>query len=232
VFSFSISEIVTVLVGKNKRPYYLHKDILVNNSEFFRKCLSIGMAEQTHGRIELPEDSCRGFDILVQWLYSKTVSHVFKYEDVDLAIRAYVLADKYAMHQACNSIIDALKAYWKRMLMYPDHFTWISKHADDASPLLNLACAMLASDLVREKEKYQHDIEGNGSAHRASGLKKLLAVSRHASMLLWAVTQVDPKAAQPDPTKGCQYHVHGPNEFCKAAKKGLSKATSAVPRTT
>ena len=115
---------VTLLVGEDEVPFYVHMDILCRASSFFEAAFmgSGDFVETSKHSMDLPEDDPEAFEYLIQWLYFKkflmdkeaerelytrTVearreanSHYLK------LARLYVTADKYCVNELRNEVID------------------------------------------------------------------------------------------------------------------------------
>lgn len=118
------------------------------------------MKENEGNVIELPEDSCAGFELLVDWIEQKKIRAVVGERGVVLAMEAYVLADKYGMVDLQNGLIDKIQRHWCRDRMPASHFTWILEHdVTERCPLYELGLdhllwgLMLSPRRHREKER-------------------------------------------------------------------------------
>ncbi|KIW16005.1 hypothetical protein PV08_06056 [Exophiala spinifera] len=151
--SFTISPLVTVIVGKRRKLYKLHRAQLMDKSPFFAACLSSGMVEQQKNEVVLPEDSCRGFDIVADWVYNKSEWDTVTMEGSML--RAYVLADKYGMPSLQNALIDKLGHFWTyKTRIRPARVLWLARNAMPECPLYRLATEQLAYELKKEGKHY------------------------------------------------------------------------------
>lgn len=61
---------MTVLAGANKISFTLHRKILRENSDFFRKALSGTWKENQEGLVTLPEVDPMSFKVYASWIYS------------------------------------------------------------------------------------------------------------------------------------------------------------------
>ncbi|KAK4937881.1 hypothetical protein LTR10_021602 [Elasticomyces elasticus] len=166
--SFTAGPIVTVIVGSKRKIYTLHRSLLLK-SPFFAGCLTSGMREQQDNEIVLPEDQCRGFDFVADWIYNEPVRDITRGETQDFhsAILAYVLADKYCMPALQNALIDKLAEYMLHSYFNPDSILLLAKLGVEAGPLHDLMIAQFAYDLVNYPSTYyprpvdRHSDSGN-----------------------------------------------------------------------
>lgn len=125
----------------------------MQKSPFFEACLSSGMVEQQKNEVVLPEDSCRGFDIVADWVYNKTEWDTATMEGSML--RAYVLADKYGMPDLQNSLINTLGQFWTyKTRIRPARVLWLARNAMTDCPLYRLATDQLAYEIKKEGKHY------------------------------------------------------------------------------
>lgn len=70
---FSGAEIVTLLVGRDKVKFLVHKDILCQESPYFEKAFKSGFKEATENSLTLLGEKSDIVNSLVDWLYSGTL---------------------------------------------------------------------------------------------------------------------------------------------------------------
>ncbi|KIV80369.1 hypothetical protein PV11_07870 [Exophiala sideris] len=153
--SFTADPIVTVIIGSKRKIYKLHRSLLMK-SAFFAACLTSGMREQQDNEIVLPEDQCRGFDFVADWIYNEPVRDIMRQgtHDFHSAIYAYVLADKYCMPALQNALINKLAAYMLRSFLNPNSVILLAKLGVETGPLHDLMIAQFAYDLVNFPSTY------------------------------------------------------------------------------
>lgn len=69
------SELVTVVAGEKKISFKLHRKVLCENSDFFRKALSGPWKENEEKSVTLPEIDALSFKVYASWIYSHKVDH-------------------------------------------------------------------------------------------------------------------------------------------------------------
>ncbi|KAJ9603694.1 hypothetical protein H2200_011880 [Cladophialophora chaetospira] len=210
--SFATSPLIKVFVGEKRKEYNIHKDVLIKGSPFFKACLSANMLEATTNEISLPEDQCCAFDLLVAWLYhEKTYKVANNTRAVLSAMKAYQLGDKYSMHDFQNALIERLKGFMDRVIMWPGCFTWVLAHFDEASPLYRLMYDRLVWILVNGR---YHNL-GEFESRYMGELEDILCRKNISIKILWATMDLAKKTTVcPSKVKGCHYHVHAEGEAC------------------
>ncbi|KAF4624291.1 hypothetical protein G7Y89_g13882 [Cudoniella acicularis] len=62
-------EMVDVFIGPNKRQFRIHKALLCNRVDYFKKMFSSGFIESEEGHATLPDEDPAIFSLFVEWLY-------------------------------------------------------------------------------------------------------------------------------------------------------------------
>lgn len=110
---------VTLLVGKTENPFYVHMEMICNESPFFRSAfMGAGHFEETAQKsMKLPEDDPETIDRVVQWIYFKIYPFERKtarkrdskaHSALMQLARLYVAADKYGIIALKNDVISQL----------------------------------------------------------------------------------------------------------------------------
>lgn len=105
--SYAGSDIVRVFVGKERKLYNFHKDLLTSRCPFFEKCLTPWFPEGVSNTVMLEDDNIQAFDHFFNWIYAHSL-------EVDIKLPfapVYILADKFCMAEFKNAIVDAAIAY-------------------------------------------------------------------------------------------------------------------------
>ncbi|MCJ1365703.1 hypothetical protein MMC16_004828 [Acarospora aff. strigata] len=105
-------EMVTVDVGGENgdlQTFAVHKNILCQQSSFFKAALMGRFKEAAAGKVELPEDRPELFDHFVQWIYTQDLKQVIAEATPSrwtTLFKLYVLADKLQVETLKNAIMD------------------------------------------------------------------------------------------------------------------------------
>ena len=85
-------------MGVERKRYRLYKNLLCEDSLFFRACLeNQNFQEGVNAEAHLLDDTCDAFEVIVQWLYDKEYFNKKVNHDSDEWIRAWILADRLCM---------------------------------------------------------------------------------------------------------------------------------------
>ncbi|KAJ9603701.1 hypothetical protein H2200_011887 [Cladophialophora chaetospira] len=210
------TEVVSVIVGKEEPQvkHLVHESIL-RKCPFFGKCLDSGMKESQDKTIRLPEDSPAAIDVLIHWLYfEKVVPKVGRTFD---SIEAYNVADKYALPQLQNALMDKYRASWKCLLLLPSSVSAIWDRTPEDCRLREAALDQLRWDIISSPAVYKGD-----KNKRAVQLKDLLKDKQELTEALFmkvaesASSNLKQKDAPPNPSMmtGCVYHIHENDKKC------------------
>jgi hypothetical protein len=113
MFSIFHSEIVTLLVGPEKVPLRVHKDLICSKSEFFRACLENGFSEGTNNVVPLPDDDVKTVETFLTFVYYGVFDlQVMPSGDIpEDFCRDYRFGDKILAEAYCNIVIDKLREH-------------------------------------------------------------------------------------------------------------------------
>lgn len=107
---FSKSEIVQIVVGKDKpQTFFIHRD-LVAPSKFFKACIESGMKESESKVITLPEDEPALVEVFIKWAYLKTIDVEDLRSHANI-VKLFAFADKICCEGYCNTLMDAVSKF-------------------------------------------------------------------------------------------------------------------------
>ncbi|KAL8770663.1 MAG: hypothetical protein Q9209_003731 [Squamulea sp. 1 TL-2023] len=101
-------EVVTILIGPEERPFYIHKALLSSKSPYFRAAFEGSFKEAVDKAIRLPEDDSKLFPYYVLWVYEKPLETEHPIS-LDEYCRLYILADKLGSEQLRNLAIGNIR---------------------------------------------------------------------------------------------------------------------------
>ncbi|KAJ9603702.1 hypothetical protein H2200_011888 [Cladophialophora chaetospira] len=203
---FSLDELITVTVGKEQTKHMIHESIL-RQCPFFDKCLSSGMREEHEKSINLPDDDPTAIEVIIEWLYAKTIDRL---QCGNHYIVAYVAADKYCMRELQNSIIDKLCStpYGD---VTPSFVSSVWNGTAEGSKLRELTLDFLHYCIVTRPELYK---PSDGRYYKE--LQELMHDGDVAYVLMWRLAdQRELDLEHPLLKKGCVYHVHEDGSACE-----------------
>ena len=109
------SKIVTFHVGKDTpQDFAIHENLITSTSEFVALALGKDWKEAKDRMIPLPDDNPEVFELLQDWLYSRTITsknttHSEKdASEYKLLVSAYILGDKFGIVDFKDAVIDCI----------------------------------------------------------------------------------------------------------------------------
>ena len=102
---------VALLVGPEKRVFYLHRGLLCSVSDYFNTALHSGFKETEEQKIELPEEDPEVVERFQLWLYTKSIlDHDETVQNIDYPIYVdlYVFAESRLIPKLQNEAINAI----------------------------------------------------------------------------------------------------------------------------
>lgn len=208
---------VDITVGKHptERSYHIHKSIMCDKSDFFKKMFTSGFLEGTNQTATLPDDSPDAFDLFVQWVYRGTIDipvNKWSYEGHKTFIFLSIFAGKYTIVSLMDGAMDLLLKYQIKncQLLGVESFCWIYQNTRPDSRIRLYAARIFAFVILNFASDYANDAWGNEiMKNGAIELPDLLTDA------FGIMRQINGKRL-PDPTEAsaCDYHQHGKNENC------------------
>ncbi|KAL8669248.1 MAG: hypothetical protein Q9168_006148 [Polycauliona sp. 1 TL-2023] len=105
-------EVVAVLVGPEKTPFYIHKGLLCSKSAFFRAAFEGSFREASEKQIYLEEENPEVFQHYAAWIYSPQLESfggaTMTGLDMDGYCRLYLLAEKLSTDALQNMALDKI----------------------------------------------------------------------------------------------------------------------------
>ncbi|KUJ22631.1 uncharacterized protein LY89DRAFT_680761 [Mollisia scopiformis] len=104
-------EIVTILVGSERKKFTVHKRLLCASATMFRGAFSGQFLESQEGTMTLEEDSPAVFALYVEWLYRSSVSVISTDPHAHLRdlYGLYFFADKLLLPALKDKTMDAIQ---------------------------------------------------------------------------------------------------------------------------
>lgn len=202
-----------IYVGKSKRHWSLHRNLLCHHSTWFQERIADGNRKRG-GNVELFDDDPRAFELLVKWLYQGKIDNVSdmpivkKWDYADACQQLYVLCDKINLPQLKNLAIDQFRkgCFEAGLVPGPEEMKPVYDKTPRASPFRKLVSRIAARQIMdpeneRDASTYRECFEGNAD---------------FAIDVVNAIKQGAGGSLLPDPTEenGCEYHEHQLGQRC------------------
>lgn len=211
---------VDIFVGKEKRHWALHRNLLAYHSSYFSTELN-GNASVTSaksGEIELPDVEPAAFELLVKWLYQGKIDDVSnipmerKWDYAEACQNLYLLCDKIQLCQLKNIAIDQFRkgCHEAGLVPAPEEMKPIYDKTPPSSPFRKLVSRMAARQIMdpasdKDVTSYRLCIESNADF----AIDVICAIKAGSGGKLYD-----------DPTDGdgCVFHEHQNGDKCRKGK--------------
>lgn len=220
--------LVDIYVGKAKRHWVLHRNLLCHHSEQLETELETapeGRKKSSEtSKLELMDQDPAGFELLVKWMYQGRLDDVgdiadptAKYEYAVSCHKLYLLCDRFDMPQLKNVAMDQYRKGLNQAQLVPDaeEINDIYRQSPPGSPFRHLMTKIAARQIMdpdsdRNVETYRDCFSDNPD---------------FAVDLVNAIKQGTGGMLFDDPTEnnGCEYHDHEAGPNCYMRGKGKVK---------
>ena len=206
--SYSKSEIITILVGKDgEHSYTVHKDLLLK-SKFFAACLKNECEEANSKIIKLPEDSHKAVEHFIEWLYTGRGNYSAKQIGF---IYLVGFADKICSDEYYNATIDSIRSTHNdgRIFIGPTGLKLIYDSGLRDSPFATYALKSAVYVAMTDSSAFQGQNTGYDDQLGWWSCPELMRAC-FQEILVWQKE----KYASPRKLKGCHFHRHEDGEQC------------------
>ena len=114
------NEIVEMYAGQDKILYRVHKAVLCNSIEYFRKMFTNGFKKNREQTVNFPELECPVFDLFLEWIYRGSIQSPPRSAVHDLArrlhtlnlVRLYAFAEQICSGNLNDYVMTLLISKW------------------------------------------------------------------------------------------------------------------------
>ena len=200
-------------VGKTKRKWSLHRNLLSYHSKWFRDQIKEEVKEKG-GNMELFDDDERAFELLVKWLYQGRIDDVSsmaldkKWDYASNCQQLYLLCDKINLPQLKNLAIDQFRRGCHEAGLVPgaEEMIPIYQKTMPSSPFRKLVSRIAARQIMDP-----------ANAGGANVYRECFSTSPEFAIdVINAIKEGVGGTLLDDPTEadGCEYHDHPPGQPC------------------
>jgi len=218
------NEIVTLYVGLACKKFTVHKALLCESSDFFKKGFMGGFKEAQEKEMSLPEDNPEAFSLFLDWLYTHTLPICSTEAQLDDLYRLYFFAEKICQMNLADKAIDRIQQVHKynpQLGIKPAVIGLVFANTKYHSSLQRLVIHIFLYDIIKDKIVAEHP------ALSKDHVKAILELGKEDMNIPIAyfesvrniskMTQAEKfRVADPRDASGCYYHSHDSIE-----KKGI-----------
>jgi len=129
--------VVIVFVEEEKRKCYtLHKRLLTYHSGYFRRALADGLG--IHHVSEFPKFNAMHFDIIIDWMYEKSLPALIDMDSDEDILKVYLLAEKLSIGTLKNALMEILFDWLPPCFLCAEDIGIIFESLPQSDPLLQL----------------------------------------------------------------------------------------------
>ncbi|KAI9711658.1 MAG: hypothetical protein M1812_007091 [Candelaria pacifica] len=208
------SPMVDIYVGRHKRRWALHRNLLCHHSAYFEDLLPKEPENGKELRLDLPDNDPSAFELLVKWLYQGSIDDISdmpRDRKWDYAVSCqglYVLCDKINIPQLRNIAIDQYRKGCNETGLVPDpeEMEPIYRTSPPNSPFRKLVVNIAARQIM------DPEVEKDAAAYKCC----FDADPDFAVDLVNAIREGTGGKLFIDPTEGdpCAYHEHENGSTC------------------
>ena len=204
-----------IYVGKTKRHWSLHRNLLCHHSTWFQK--QFDGSKKDSSKVELFDDDPRAFELLVKWLYQGKIDDVSdmpmdkKWDYADACQQLYILCEKIDLPQLKNLAMDQFRkgCFQAGLVPGPEEMLPVYSKTPRSSPFRKLVSQIAARQIMdpdseSDASKYRQCFEGNPDF----AIDVINAIKTGAGGKLF----IDPTDTARD---ACLYHDHHLGRRCK-----------------
>lgn len=209
---------VDILVGKEKRRWTLHRNLLLHHSDYFETAFmgtNQPKTKQANQTLELLKEDPAGFELFVKWLYqgrlddTSTFTDEQKYDYAVACHKLYMLCERFELPDLKNLCVDQYRQCLNEAQLVPDadEINDIYKISPKGSPFRKLMTQIAARQIMdpdtdKDAESYRSCFQDNPDF----AVDMVNAIKTGTGGVLFD-----------DPTEGndCLYHHHENGEACK-----------------
>ncbi|KAL9582489.1 MAG: hypothetical protein Q9212_003261 [Teloschistes hypoglaucus] len=127
---FLSEPLVTLVVGRTRVEFLVHRQVLCARSDFFKAALGGQFLEAQNGRLELPDEEEDTVGTLLHWLYSGAVNTEpsglkppTTHYEARRCVTLLMFSRKIVLEQLTNVCTDAMRRYYYNKLRLQERFS-------------------------------------------------------------------------------------------------------------
>ncbi|KAI4729861.1 hypothetical protein E4T49_02313 [Aureobasidium sp. EXF-10728] len=203
-------ETVTLVIGKERKTYTLHKDLLCFYSDYFRTAFNGSFREALERKIELPDVEITLFEESQVWLYTRNLpdfASICSY--FAFLVEMWIFGGRYQIPLLQNQVMDKMLTESNKSSSFaPSVVRRVYAKTLVGSPLRKACIEIVACTMQLEHESGVFMSPGHDKFWTSESLTDLVLALNHL--------RLNGDVRFPDLPKRdkCFFHVHGKDEHC------------------
>lgn len=145
------SSLVNIYVGPESTHWTLHEKLLCHYSPFFAsKFYTKSKPSASSKSFGLPDEEDYAFELLVGWLYSRSLRYPEEEKDIGPLLDLYLMSDKFEIHQLSDDIVENVRAFYHDSESYPGlrRVQYIYANTKEDNPMREMMVGSIARYLA------------------------------------------------------------------------------------
>ncbi|TEY38750.1 hypothetical protein BOTCAL_0478g00030 [Botryotinia calthae] len=145
------TKLVTLIVRPKRKTFAVHKKLICDSCDYFRKAFCGPFKEAEEGNIYLEEDSADAMGLFVEWLYRGRIDFRGTQAHFNTLIKLYLLTEKWCFYDLGNNVMEnIIRFFWEAehesCNLPPNVVNHIWNETEEKSPLRRLCIERLVWD--------------------------------------------------------------------------------------
>lgn len=145
------SSLVDIYVGPESTHWSLHEKLLCHYSPFFAsKFYTKGKPSASSKSFGLPDEEDYPFELLVGWLYSRSLRYPEEEKDIGPLLELYLLSEKLEIRKLSDDVVEYVRAYYHNNESYPGlrRVQYIYANTQEDNPMREMMVGSIARYLT------------------------------------------------------------------------------------
>ncbi|KAL8800501.1 MAG: hypothetical protein Q9182_005137 [Xanthomendoza sp. 2 TL-2023] len=108
-----IDQIVILVVGRDLKPYHVHRDLICDRSAHFRAALEGQFHEAQTGRLELRDDEEATIELFIRWLYGSINRSILTLKELHHYVSLMCFARRILLTELHNDCMDSIRQHFR-----------------------------------------------------------------------------------------------------------------------
>ncbi|EXJ60820.1 hypothetical protein A1O7_04973 [Cladophialophora yegresii CBS 114405] len=149
------SSLVDIYVGPESTHWTLHERLLTYHSPFFasifyaddKKEEKKSRGNKSYG---LPDEDDYPFELLVGWLYSKSIRPPKTEKDIGPLLELYLISEKFQMEKLSHDVVEVVREFYHTTSTYPGlrRVQYIYSETDEDNEMREMMVSSIARQLT------------------------------------------------------------------------------------
>ncbi|KAG9653089.1 hypothetical protein KCU64_g8123, partial [Aureobasidium melanogenum] len=201
---------VILIVGKKKKAYTLHKDLLCFYSDYFRAAFNGSFKEAAERKLELPNVEEHIFEGAQLWLYTRNLQKpIDKLDCYEFLVGLWIFGDQHQIPLLQNQVMDEIFAKYKATRIFASKLVrTVYEKTMAGSPLRKAFIEIIAYTMHLEPSPGTFLYREHEVYWTSESLIDLVLAINQARL-----NKTVQFASLPQRDK-CFFHIHSKNEHC------------------